>query len=138
MFNIIKTGLTILVNESDRSLMSLQKVRQKDRGSDPAACELVEQLLVQLLVGLLAAHAEKDVAADKLVDDLAVGREALEDDVLVVLKLDHHVPRLPVDVPCLGKETRWYRPPEVDVIINLVQNCLLYLIKTTRPTSFQV
>lgn len=27
----------------------------------------------------------------------------LEDDILVVLKLDHHMPSLPVHVPSLGK-----------------------------------
>jgi len=61
----------------------------------------VEQLLVELLVGVLAAHAEEDVAADKLVDNLAVSRQALEDNVLIILELDHHVPRLPVNVPSL-------------------------------------
>ena len=86
--------------------------------SSPAAGELVEELLVELLVALLAPHGQEDVAADELVDHLAVRREALqqggvcwvqdegrsphlEDHVLVVLKLDHHVPRLPVHVPRL-------------------------------------
>ena len=88
-----------------------------DQGcSSPAAGELVEELLVELLVALLAPHRQEDVAADELVDHLAVRREALqqggvswvqgkcphlEDHVLVVLKLDHHVPRLPVHVPSL-------------------------------------
>ena len=90
--------------------------------SSPAASELVEELLVELLVALLASHRQEDVAADELVDHLAVRREALrqggvswvqdegrsphlEDHVLVVLKLDHHVPCLPVHVPrlVLGK-----------------------------------
>ena len=86
--------------------------------SSPAASELVEELLVELLVALFAPHGQEDVAADELVDHLAVRREALqqggvswvqdegrsphlEDHVLVVLKLDHHVPRLPVHVPRL-------------------------------------
>ena len=90
-----------------------------DQGcSSPAASELVEELLVELLVALLAPHGQEDVAADELVDHLAVRREALqqggvswvqdegrsphlEDHVLVVLELDHHVPRLPVHVPRL-------------------------------------
>lgn len=73
-----------------------------DQGcSSPAAGELVEELLVELLVALLAPHRQEDVAADELVDHLAVRREALEDHVLVVLELDHHVPRLPVHVPRL-------------------------------------
>ena len=90
--------------------------------SSPAAGELVEELLVELLVALLAPHGQEDVAADELVDHLAVRREALrqggvswvqaegrsphlEDHVLVVLELDHHVPCLPVHVPrlVLGK-----------------------------------
>ena len=82
----------------------------------------MEQLLVELLVALFAPHGQEDVAADELVDHLAVRREALqqggvswvqdegrsphlEDHVLVVLELDHHVPCLPVHVPrlVLGK-----------------------------------
>ena len=34
-------------------------------------------------------------------DDFAISREAVEDDTLVVLELDHHVLDLPVDVPSL-------------------------------------
>ena len=73
--------------------------------SHPPAGQLVEHLLVELLVGVLAPHGEEDVAPDELVDDLAVGREAAEDDVLVplVVQLDHHVLRLPVHVPGLKK-----------------------------------
>ena len=76
-------------------------MQRSQESSCPASCQLVEELLVKLLVALLAPHGEEDVAADELVDDLAVSREALEDDVLVVLKLDHHVTRLPVDIPSL-------------------------------------
>ena len=90
----------------------------------------MEQLLVQLLVALLAPHAQEDVATDELVDHLAVGREALEeedearnrrttadleDDILIILKLDHHVSRLPVDVPGLYEDytspTGGHQPP---------------------------
>ena len=46
--------------------------------SSPAAGELVEELLVELLVALLAPHGQEDVAADELVDHLAVRREALQ------------------------------------------------------------
>ena len=45
--------------------------------SSPAAGELVEELLVELLVAPLASHRQEDVAADELVDHLAVRREAL-------------------------------------------------------------
>ena len=52
-----------------------------DQGcSSPAASELVEELLVELLVGLLAPHGQEDVAADELVDHLAVRREALRQE----------------------------------------------------------
>ena len=68
----------------------------------------MEHLFVELLVGVLAPHGEEDVAADELVDDLAVGREAAEDDVLVplVVQLDHHVLRLPVHVPGLERKKK--------------------------------
>ena len=52
-----------------------------DQGcSSPAASELVEELLVELLVALLAPHGQEDVAADELVDHLAVRREALQQE----------------------------------------------------------
>ena len=52
-----------------------------DQGcSSPAASELVEELLVELLVTLLAPHGQEDVAADELVDHLAVRREALQQE----------------------------------------------------------
>ena len=52
-----------------------------DQGSSsPAASELVEELLVELLVALLASHGQEDVAADELVDHLAVRREALQQE----------------------------------------------------------
>ena len=61
----------------------------------------MEHVCVELLVGVLGAHGEEDVAADELVDHLAVGGEAAKDDILLIVKLDHHVLCLPVDVPCL-------------------------------------
>ena len=39
----------------------------------------MEELLVELLIALLAPHREEDVAADELVDDLAVRGEALQE-----------------------------------------------------------
>ena len=68
---------------------------------DPSAGQLVEHLLVELLVRLLAPHREEDVAADELMHDLAVGGQAVEDDILVIVQLDHHVLGLPVHIPCL-------------------------------------
>ena len=67
----------------------------------PTPCQLVEELLVQLLIAVLAPHGQKDVAADELVDDFAVGREAIENDTSVIIELDHHMFCLPIDVPCL-------------------------------------
>ena len=87
-------------------------MQRSQLSSSPASCQLVEELLVKLLVALLAPHGEEDVATDELMDDLAVSREALEDDVLVILKLDHHVPRLPVDVPSLHSGVS----PRLDVV----------------------
>ena len=59
-----------------------------DQGcSSPAAGELVEELLVELLVAFLAPHGQEDVAADELVDHLAVRREALQQGVLVGFKM---------------------------------------------------
>ena len=66
----------------------------------------MEHLLVQRLVAVLGAHGKEDVAPDEFVHHLAVGREAAEDDLLAVAKLDHHVLCFPVDVPCLIKEKR--------------------------------
>ena len=74
-----------------------------DRPSDPSSRQLVEQFLVEVLVGLFAAHGEEDVSADELVDDLAIGGETLENDVLIILKLDHHMTRLPVDILSLKR-----------------------------------
>lgn len=68
---------------------------------DPAAGQLVEKLLIEVLVGFLASHGQEDVAADELVNNFAVRRETLENNVFIVLKLYHHVPRFPVDVPSL-------------------------------------
>ena len=66
----------------------------------PAAGQLVEHLLVQRLVLVAGSHREEDVAADELVHDLAVGREAAEDDVLL-LEPHLHLLDLPVDAPRL-------------------------------------
>ncbi len=74
--------------------------------SHPPAGQLVEHVGVQLLVGVLGPHGEEDVAADELVDHLAVGGEAVEDDVALVVELDHHVLRLPVHVPSLTETNK--------------------------------
>jgi hypothetical protein len=37
---------------------------------------------------------------------LAVSREAVEDDVLLIIKLDHHVLCLPIDIPGLKRRRK--------------------------------
>jgi len=55
--------------------------------------QLVEQLLVEG-VGLLAIpRRHEDVAADELVNNLAVGGHTAEGDVHVAVKLDGHLER---------------------------------------------
>ena len=81
--------------------MHFWRVEESFQLSNPTTGQLVEHLLVELLVGFLAAHGEEDVTTDELVHNFAVGREAVEDDVLVVVKLDHHVLGFPIHIPCL-------------------------------------
>ncbi len=77
----------------------------------PATSEFVEGLLVERLRSVLGPHGQEDVTANKLVDNLAVGRDGREDNLLRV-KLDHHLFHLPVDPPGLhGVE-----PPGLDVV----------------------
>ena len=66
----------------------------------------MKKLLVELLISVLGPHREEDVAADELVHDLAVGGEAVEDDIFVVVELDHHVLGLPIHIPRLQMKER--------------------------------
>lgn len=75
-------------------------IRQAEIDLRPAAGELVEELFVERLVRLFGSHRQKDVAADELVHHFAIGRQAVEDDVLL-FELHHHVLHFPVDVPRL-------------------------------------
>ena len=61
----------------------------------------MEHFLVKVLIGFFASHAEENVASYELMNDFAVGRQAVENDILVIVKLDHHVLGFPVDVPRL-------------------------------------
>ena len=63
----------------------------------------MEELSVQGLVAIFGPHGEEDVPADEFVDNLALSREGLEDDFLVISQLDHHMLGFPVDVPSLKK-----------------------------------
>lgn len=69
----------------------------------PSTGQFMEQLLIQRLVRVLGPHRHEDVAANKLVNHLAVRRLAGEDDVLLLV-LDHHALNLPVYVPGLKIE----------------------------------
>jgi len=71
------------------------------RGLHPPPGQFMEKLLVELLIRILASHGEEDVATDKLVDHLTVSRETLEDDVLIILELNHHMSCLPINIPGL-------------------------------------
>ena len=73
------TELIKLVNNSQGEMRRVQDQadREHKNRSSPAPSQLVEELLVQLLVALLAPHREEDVAADELVDHLAVRGQAL-------------------------------------------------------------
>ena len=61
----------------------------------------MEEFFVERLIRVFAPHGEEDVAADELVHDFALGRESLENDLFIIAQLDHHVFRLPIDVPRL-------------------------------------
>ena len=73
------TELIKLVNNSQGEMRRVQDQadREHKNRSSPAPSQLVEELLVELLVALLAPHREEDVAADELVDHLAVRGQAL-------------------------------------------------------------
>merc|ERR1712209_69028 len=60
--------------------------------SHPAPSQLVEELLVQLLITLLASHGQEYVSSDELVNNFTICRQALENDILIVFKLDPHDP----------------------------------------------
>ena len=72
----------------------------------PTSRQFVEELLVELLIPVLGPHREEDVAANELMHDLAVGGQAVEDDILVIVQLDHHVLGLPVHIPGLKLNQR--------------------------------
>ena len=69
--------------------------------SRPAPRQFMKELLVQYLIAVFAPHWEEDVTSNELVENFAFRRDTLEDDVLFIAKLNHHVTCLPVDVPSL-------------------------------------
>ena len=69
--------------------------------SRPAPSQFMKELLVQYLIAVFAPHWEEDVTSNKFVENFTLSRDTLEDDVLFIAKLNHHVTCLPVDVPSL-------------------------------------
>ena len=63
----------------------------------------MEEFLIEDLTTILASHGKKDVSSNKLMDYFALCRDALEDHVFSIPKLDHHVAGLPVHIPGLDK-----------------------------------
>lgn len=61
----------------------------------------MKHVFVQRLVGIFTPHREENVASNELVNNFAVSWEAIENDSLVIVKLDHHMFCLPIDVPGL-------------------------------------
>ena len=66
----------------------------------------MEEIFIEHLAAVFTPHGEEDVATNELVHDLAVGGQAVEDDILVIVQLDHHVLGLPVHIPGLKLNQR--------------------------------
>lgn len=60
-------------------------------GSDPAAGQLIEHLLIERLVLVLGARGQEDVAADELVHHLTVHLRTNEGQTGLVCKLHRHL-----------------------------------------------
>lgn len=69
--------------------------------SSPASSQFMEELLVKLLIAFFTSHGEENVSTDELVDDLTIRGQTLKDDILIILKLYHHMSGLPVNIPSL-------------------------------------
>ena len=61
----------------------------------------MEEFLIEDLTAVLASHGQEDVSSNKLMDNFALGGDTLEDNVLSISELDHHVTSLPVHIPGL-------------------------------------
>ena len=61
----------------------------------------MEHFFIKLLISIFAPHGEEDVASDELMNNLAISWQTTEDDIALVIKLDHHVLGFPVDIPSL-------------------------------------
>ena len=61
----------------------------------------MEEIFIEHLAAVFTSHGEKDISTYELVNHFALGGHALEDDILLIPQLDHHVPSLPVDIPSL-------------------------------------
>ena len=61
----------------------------------------MKHFLIELLIGILAPHGQENVTANELVHHFAISAQTAEDDILLIVELNHHVLGLPVDVPGL-------------------------------------
>ena len=67
----------------------------------PATGQFVKQLFVERLVPVSGSHRQEYVAANVFVNDLAVGSQTLERNVLIAFERDEHLFDFPVDTPRL-------------------------------------
>ena len=61
----------------------------------------MEQIFIEHLAAVFTSHGEKNITPNELVNHFALSGHALEDDILLIPQLDHHVSSLPVDIPSL-------------------------------------
>ena len=61
----------------------------------------MEEILIEHLAAVFTSHGEKDITTNELMNHFTLCGHALEDDILLISKLDHHVSSLPVDIPGL-------------------------------------
>lgn len=73
-------------------------VRQSSKGL-VASRELQEEVLIQLLPPGPLPRGQEDVAPNVLMHNAAAGGHAAESHVDVLIKLDGHLPDVPVDIP---------------------------------------
>jgi hypothetical protein len=99
-FLYVHDGHCFSANGTSGTLFCASKLHCVQTKLHPSTREFVEKLFVQRLIGFFRAHRQENVAADELVHHFAIGRQAAEDNVLL-LELHHHVLHLPVHIPSL-------------------------------------
>ena len=61
----------------------------------------MEEILIEHLAAVFTSHGEKDITTNELMNHFTLCGHTLEDDILLIPQLDHHVSSLPVDIPSL-------------------------------------